>query len=67
MSNPTNEALIERAHELAEEITNHPSGYDTALVLALERNDLDEVQRLVTFIEGEMSQAHFHNYDILVF
>jgi hypothetical protein len=65
MSNAVNDNLIERAHELAEEITSHPSGYDKTLLQALERGDLEDVRRLVVFIEGELSRAHFMNYNIV--
>lgn len=67
MSQTNNNHLIERANELLEEITNHPSGYDTLLVKAVESGDLDEVRRVVTLVEGELSHEHFANHDMGVY
>lgn len=67
MSELRNSELLERASQLAEEITSHPSGYDKLLESAVESGDLDEVSRLVSRIESELSQEHFYNYDIIVF
>lgn len=67
MSQVINTTLLERAADLIDELTSHPSGADDALVKAIEANDLQEVQRLVTKIEAELSREHFHNYDLAVF
>jgi len=66
MSNNTNDELLERAGDLLEEITGHPSKLDVALTRAVEKNDLDEIYHLVTYIEGELSREHYHNYDLVV-
>lgn len=60
MSNQSNDNLIERATDLLEEIDSHPSGLDTALDEALKKGDLDEIHRLVTYIEAELARDHFH-------
>ena len=67
MSNISNTNLIERASELAEEITNHPSGYDKLLLNAIKANDLTEVSRLVSVVESGLAQEHFHNFDLGVY
>lgn len=66
MSNITNTNLLERANELIEELVSHPAGLDKQLINAVERDDLDEVHRLVVLIEGELAQEHFRNYDLVV-
>ena len=65
MSNESNSALFERAYQAAEEITNHPAGYDKALYAAIEGNNLDEVRRLVTLVEGELSRQHFYDNNMI--
>lgn len=65
MSNESNSALYGRAYELAEEITNHPSGLDKALFSAIEGGDLDTMKYLVSKIEGILSQEHFYKNDLL--
>lgn len=65
MSNNTNENLLERAAELIDELASHPSGYDKALIKAIDANDLQEVRYLVVKLEGELSQEHFHNYELV--
>jgi hypothetical protein len=65
MSNQVNQELLERAIELLEEITNHPSRLDVALSIALEENDLEEVSRLVSLIEGELARDEFYHRNVL--
>lgn len=66
MSNITNDKLLDRASELLEEISDHPSGYDVLLSKAIESGDLDEVHRVVSYVEGQLAQDHFHQYDLVV-
>lgn len=66
MSNQVNDTLLERAYELLENLTSHPSGYDKALATALENRDLERVHELVALLEAELSREHFHNYDLTV-
>lgn len=61
MSNQSNTELLERANELLEDITNHPSGYDKLLQKAIDDNDLVGIRYLTTFIEGELSKDHFYS------
>lgn len=65
MSNPINTNLIERANELIEEITSHPSGYDRRLQELIVSNDLEALYNLVIKIEGLLAQEHFRNYEIV--
>lgn len=65
MSHQINTNLLERAAELIDQLTGHPSGLDKALVVAVEANDLNEVHRQVFKLEAELAQEHFHNYDLL--
>ncbi len=61
MSHENNTELLEQGYELAEEITNHPSGYDKAILKAIEDNDLDKLRYLITVVNGELAQASFHD------
>lgn len=63
----SNTKLLERAYELAEDITNHPSGYDKRIRQLIEDNNLEELQHVVTKIESELAQEHFYGYDLAVF
>lgn len=65
MSHDTNSNLLERAYEVLEEISGHPSKYDKLLDKAIQREDLDEVHRLVNIIESDLAIEHFHNYGLL--
>ena len=65
MSHAVNDTILERANDLLEEISGHPSKFDKLLEQAIEHNDLDEVYRLVTIIEGELAQEHFYNAGII--
>lgn len=67
MSHEINDNIIERAHEMIEEFTNHPSKIDQTLLRALERNDLEEVQKITTRLEAQLAQEHFKNYDLGVY
>ena len=59
MSNDTNNNILERAADLLDELTSHPSGLDIQLEKAIESNDLDEIYRVVCICEGVLSQEHF--------
>lgn len=65
MSNNTNSILIERAYELAEELTSHPAGIDKALLLAIETGDLENVQYWVTVAEGTLSAHNFYESNLI--
>jgi hypothetical protein len=64
--NQTNTILLERAAELIDELMSHPSKSDEQLIEAINANDLDEVRRLVTKLEAELSEEHFRNYNLAV-
>ncbi len=64
MSNSTNDQLLERAHELLEDLDSHPSKLNKALSIALEQNDLDYINYLVPKLEAELSQEHFENWNV---
>lgn len=66
MSDTHNTILLERAYEVLEEVTNHPSGYDKALSEAIEKNDLEEIYRLTNMLEDELAKEHFYNKEIIV-
>ena len=59
MSQDINTRLLERAADLLDDFTNHPSGLDKQLEKAIESNDLDEIHRVVSIMEGIQSQEHF--------
>lgn len=65
MSNQVNAKLLERAAELIDELTSHPAGYDKLIERAIEKNDLEEVHRLVTHVEAEISREYFYGYELL--
>lgn len=60
MSHQANVELEERALELLETTTNHPSGYDRLLAAAVCAEDWDEVHHWVNRLEGELAIEHFH-------
>jgi hypothetical protein len=64
VSQQTNTKLLERAAELIDELTSHPSGLDETLIQAVGANDLNEVRRIVVLVEGELAQEHFRNWEI---
>lgn len=66
MSNTSNTKLLERASELAEEFTSHPSKIDVQLINAIDSKDLEEVQRLVVQLEGYISQEVMHGFNVTV-
>jgi hypothetical protein len=51
MSNQTNDVLLDKAKELADILTNHPGGIDTALEQAAKTKDWDKLEMLI--IEGD--------------
>lgn len=59
MSTDSNTRLLERAADLLDDLTSHPSGLDTQLEKAIESNDLDEIYRVVCICEGVLAQEHF--------
>lgn len=59
MSHINNEQLFQRAADLLDDLTSHPSGLDIQLEKAIESNDLDEIYRVVCICEGVLSQEHF--------
>lgn len=66
MSNDVNDNLIERARDLAEEITGHPSGYDKTLLACIDGGDLDELHRLVKLVEADLARDYFYGHNIVV-
>jgi hypothetical protein len=65
MSNYNNEALLLRAHELADELASDPAGRDDRLYQLIKDNDLDNLRAFVSKVEGELSQEHFHSFDLI--
>lgn len=59
MSNITNDNLLNRAAEMIDYFESHPAGLDNQLIAAVEANDLQEIYRLTTLMEGIVSQEHF--------
>ncbi len=64
MSNNVNTRLMERAGELSEIFTNHPSHLDTLLSQAITGGDLDELRRVVSIMEGTLAEEHFNRYEV---
>lgn len=64
MSDENNTNIMERAYDMLEEFTNHPAHYDTLLLEAIRKNDLEEIQHLTVMMEGYLSMQHFQNYDL---
>jgi hypothetical protein len=56
--------LFQRAAELIDELTNHPSRADEQIIKALDANDLQEIYRLVLKYESELAQEHFKNWNV---
>ena len=65
MSQEVNDTLLERAYELAEELTSHPAGIDKGILAAIHSNDLNKVQYWITVGEGALAQQHFYESEIL--
>lgn len=59
MSHPTNSILLERAHDLLEEVQSHPAHLDDNLQAAIKSGDLEQVQYWVTVIEGTLAQEYY--------
>jgi len=65
MSNNVNEAIMERAYELVEELTSDPAGRDDMLMQLIKEGDMDTLLAHVQKVEAEVAQEHFHNRGIL--
>lgn len=65
MSNSTNERLFERAYEAKEFCTNSPNHMDEQIEKAIEDNDLQKLEELVSRVESLMSVEEFHNNELL--
>lgn len=65
MSNLNNDNLLDRASDLLEELSGHPSHLDTALSQAITNGDLEEVKYLVNKLEALLAQEHFKNYEVV--
>lgn len=67
MSNLNNQEIIERACNLAEDITSTTMG--KVLAEAIDNyektKDIESLYYTVNKIEGELSQSHFYDADIL--
>lgn len=61
MSHHNNTLLLERALEVLEECTSHPSGFDKLLATEINKThpDLDQVNYYVTMLEAALSQEYF--------
>ena len=64
MSNDVNQNIMERARDLLDDCVGM-SWVEKALTNAIDSNDLDELYRLVTMIEGERARDEFYNNSIL--
>jgi hypothetical protein len=67
MSDSSNDKLYERAQELLDEFTSHPSGCDKSLAAAIMRDDLEEIRYWVNTFEGVLAQENFRDYDLAVY
>lgn len=65
MSNQTNETLLLRAYELADELVSDPAGRDDRIFELIKENDLDTLREFVVRVEGELAQEHFANKGII--
>jgi hypothetical protein len=65
MSNQSNDALLLRAYELADELVSDPAGRDDRIFELIKENDLDTLREFVVKVEGELSQEHFASEDIV--
>ncbi len=57
--------IFERAEDLIELLTSHPSGADDHLIDVLDRNDLREIEREVTKYEAVLAEEHFRDWGIV--
>ena len=62
MSNSSNDLIYDRARELAEEATSTP--YGEALLDAIKRNDLDDIQMFSAEIENWLRYQEQVNDDV---
>jgi hypothetical protein len=65
MSNHSNDILLIRAYELADELVSDPAGRDSRIFQLIKENDLDTLREFVTKVEGELSQDHFNKNNLL--
>jgi len=65
MSNNTNEAIMERAYELIEELASDPAGRDDYLMELIRNRDMDTLLYQVQKVEAELAQEHFNNNNII--
>lgn len=64
MSNQINTTLIERAHEVIEELTSHPSGIDNRIQALIDIGDLNNLQAAVADGEAILAEEFFKSYDV---
>jgi uncharacterized membrane-anchored protein YjiN (DUF445 family) len=62
MSHPVNDQILDRARDLAEEATSTP--YGDALLDAIKRNNLDDIQRFSNEIENWLRMTDQVNDDV---
>ena len=65
MSNNVNEAIMERAYELIEELASDPAGRDDMLMQLIREGDMDNLLAHVQKVEAEVAQEHFYNNNII--
>lgn len=67
MTHIINDTVIERANELAEELTSTTGGKIMAEALnKFEKDkDVESLWQTMKRIEGQLAQEHFHNFDLL--
>lgn len=63
MSQESNTQLLARAHEAAEYVLG--TVREKEIYRAIEDSDLDELERLVSEVESEMSREHFYTNDMI--
>ena len=63
MSHESNTQLLARAHEAAEYVLG--TVREKEIYRAIEDSDLDELERLVSEVESEMSREHFYTNDMI--
>ena len=63
MSHEINTQLLQRAHEASEYVLG--TVRETEIYRAIENGDLDELERLVSEVESEMSREHFYTNDMI--
>lgn len=59
MSNSYNDEILERANELMEETTG--TWMEKAIKSAVDRDDLEELRKLISRIEHDLAVEHMHN------